>query len=144
MIRRANVEYSGAEALDFLTPEGKIPHLIAPFKGNMDTEALEAYILKRGAENIPMCVMTITNNSGGGSRFRLGTCGRPRPSAVNMASAFHRCLPLCRERLVHQDPGGGYKDKTVEEIAREIFALADGCTMSAKKDALVNIGVSWP
>ncbi len=138
---RANVEYSGAEALDFLTPEGKIPHLIAPFKGNMDTEALEAYILKRGAENIPMCVMTITNNSGGGQPVSLGNLRET--AAICRKYGIRFFIDACRfaeNAWFIKTREEGYKDKTVEEIAREIFALADGCTMSAKKDALVNIG----
>ncbi|HNP78132.1 MAG TPA: tryptophanase, partial [Cyclobacteriaceae bacterium] len=63
---RANIEFTGAEGVDFLCPEGKIPSHIAPFKGNMDVDAFEKFILEKGAQNIPLCIITVTNNSGGG------------------------------------------------------------------------------
>src|SRR5690606_32581359 len=63
---RANIEFSGAEGVDLLCPEGKIPAVPAPFKGNMDVVALENFIREKGAENIPLCIITVTNNSGGG------------------------------------------------------------------------------
>lgn len=138
---RGNIEYSGAEALDFLTEEGKTPHLIADFKGNMDTVALEEYILKRGAENIPMCVMTITNNSGGGQPVSLQNL--KETEAICRKYGIRFFIDACRfaeNAYFIKLREKGYEHKSVLEISQEIFALADGCTMSAKKDALVNIG----
>lgn len=138
---RGNIEYSGAEALDFLTEEGKTPQLIAPFKGNMDTVALDEYIQKRGAENIPMCVMTITNNSGGGQPVSLQNMRET--AAICKKYGIRFFIDACRfaeNAYFIKKREKGYGDKSVLEIAQEIFSLADGCTMSAKKDALVNIG----
>lgn len=138
---RGNIEYSGAEALDFLTEEGKTPHLLADFKGNMDTEALEAYIQKHGAENIPMCVMTITNNSGGGQPVSMQNL--KETAAICRKYNIPYFIDACRfaeNAYFIKKREKGYENKTVLEISQEIFNLADGCTMSAKKDALVNIG----
>lgn len=138
---RGNIEYSGAEAVDFLTEEGKTPHLIADFKGNMDTVALENYIQKKGAENIPMCVMTITNNSGGGQPVSMQNL--KETAAICRKHGIPFFIDACRfaeNAYFIKKREKGYENKTVLEISREIFSLADGCTMSAKKDALVNIG----
>lgn len=138
---RGNIEYSGAEALDFLTEEGKIPSKIADFKGNMDTVALENYIQKRGAENIPMCVMTITNNSGGGQPVSMQNLRET--SAICKKYGILFFIDACRfaeNAFFIKKREKGYENKSILEIAQETFSLADGCTMSAKKDALVNIG----
>lgn len=138
---RGNIEYSGAEAVDFLTEEGKIPHLIADFKGNMDVVALEKYIQKNGAENIPMCVMTITNNSGGGQPVSMQNL--KETAAICRKYSIPFFIDACRfaeNAYFIKKREKGYENKTVLEISQEIFSLADGCTMSAKKDALVNIG----
>ncbi len=138
---RGNIEYSGAEALDFLTEEGKIPQHIAPFKGNMDTVALEAYIQKRGAENIPMCVMTITNNSGGGQPVSMQNL--KETAAICKKYGIRFFIDACRfaeNAYFIKKREKGFENKSVLAISQEIFSLADGCTMSAKKDALVNIG----
>lgn len=138
---RGNIEYSGAEAVDFLTEEGKTPHLIADFKGNMDTVALENYIQKKGAENIPMCVMTITNNSGGGQPVSMQNL--KETAAICRKHGIPFFIDACRfaeNAYFIKKREKGYENKTVLEISQEIFSLADGCTMSAKKDALVNIG----
>ena len=138
---RGNIEYSGAEAVDFLTEEGKTPHLIADFKGNMDTVALENYIQKKGAENIPMCVMTITNNSGGGQPVSMQNL--KETAAICRKHGIPFFIDACRfaeNAYFIKKREKGYENKTVLEISQEIFNLADGCTMSAKKDALVNIG----
>lgn len=138
---RGNIEYSGAEALDFLTEEGKIPQHIAPFKGNMDTVALEAYIQKRGAENIPMCVMTITNNSGGGQPVSMQNLRET--AAICRKYGIRFFIDACRfaeNAYFIKKREKGFENKSVLAISQEIFSLADGCTMSAKKDALVNIG----
>ena len=138
---RGNIEYSGAEALDFLTEEGKIPQHIAPFKGNMDTVALEAFIKNRGAENIPMCVMTITNNSGGGQPVSMQYLRET--AAICSKYGIRFFIDACRfaeNAYFIKKREKGFENKSVLAISQEIFSLADGCTMSAKKDALVNIG----
>jgi tryptophanase len=138
---RANIEFSGAEGIDLVCEEGKHPGVPAPFKGNMDTVALRREIERIGAENIPMVIMTITNNSGGGQPVSMENIRITR----NICTEFG--IPLfidacrfaenawfikCREE--------GYAEKSVPEIAREMFSHSDGCTMSAKKDAFANIG----
>lgn len=138
---RGNIEYSGAEAIDFLTEEGKTPHLIADFKGNMDLVALEKFIIERGAENIPMCVMTITNNSGGGQPVSMQNL--KETSALCKKYGIRFFIDACRfaeNAYFIKKREKGYEHQSILEIAQEIFSLADGCTMSAKKDALVNIG----
>ncbi len=138
---RGNIEFSGAEALDFLTDEGKRPEVIADFKGNMDNVALEAYIKKIGAENIPMCVTTITNNSGGGQPVSMQNI--KETSAICKKYGILFFIDACRfaeNAYFIKKREKGYENKTILEIAQEIFSLADGCTMSSKKDALVNIG----
>lgn len=138
---RANIEFSGAEGIDLLCSEGKHPTIPAPFKGNMDTVALENFIKEKGAETISLCMLTITNNSGGGQPVSLQNIREVK----NICSAFN--IPLfidaCRfaeNAYFIKIREEGYADKTVEEIVHEIFSCADGCTMSAKKDAFANIG----
>ncbi len=138
---RANVEHCGAIALDCVVEEGLDPTLEHPFKGNMSLEKLQVAWRKYGPERIPLVMLTITNNSGGGQPVSMAN--------IRAVSEFCRTrnLPLifdaCRFaensyfiKMREQE----YRDKSIEEIARETFALGDGCTMSAKKDALVNIG----
>jgi len=138
---RANAEFVGAEAVDLPAPEGKQPSTPYPFKGNMDVEALERLIERVGRERVPLVMLTITNNSGGGQPASLENI-----RAVRAVCRRHR-IPLyfdaCRFaensyfiKLREQ----GYESKTPKEIAQEIFSLGDGCTMSAKKDGLANIG----
>ncbi len=138
---RANIEYSGAEGVDFIGEAGKHPTIPAPFKGNMDVEALKAFIKEKGAANIPLCIITVTNNSGGGQPVSMGNI-----KAVKAVCHEHH-IPLfidaCRFAensyfIKLREPG--YADISVKEIARELFSHADGCTMSAKKDAFANIG----
>ncbi len=138
---RANVEYSGAEAVDLLCDIGKHPQERAPFKGDIDLGALKAFIEERGAEAIPLCIITVTNNSGGGQPVSMANIR----AAKELLSGYG--IPLILDACRFAENAyfikmreKGYQGRSVLEIAREMFSLADGCTMSAKKDALVNMG----
>ncbi len=138
---RANIEFSGAEADDFLTEVGKHPETRADFKGNMDVDKLEEYIKEKGADNIPLCMITVTNNSGGGQPVSMKNIRDVKKICEKYNLPLY--LDACRFAenayfIKLREPG--YKDKSVLEIAQEMFSYADGVTMSAKKDALVNIG----
>ncbi len=138
---RANIEFTGAEAVDLLCEIGKHPEQRAPFKGNMDVEALEAFIKKVGKENIPLAVLTITNNSGGGQPVSMQNIRDVK--LVCKKYNIPLFLDACRfaeNAYFIKLREEGYKDKSVLEICNEMFSYADGSTMSAKKDALVNIG----
>ncbi|MCF7801292.1 MAG: tryptophanase [Candidatus Marinimicrobia bacterium] len=138
---RANVEFNGAEAVDLVIDEAKDPNKILPFKGNIDLDKLEALIQKTGRENIPLGMLTITNNSGGGQPVSMANI---RATAKLLHSyEIPLILDACRfaeNAWFIQQREAGYADKTILEIANEMFSYADGCTMSAKKDGLVNIG----
>jgi len=138
---RANVEFSGAEAVDLLVEVGKHPEIKADFKGNMDVEALDKFILEKGAENIPLVMITITNNSGGGQPVSMQNIKETK--AVCNKYGIPLFIDACRfaeNAYFIKIREKGYENKSVREIAQEIFSYADGATMSAKKDALVNIG----
>ena len=138
---RANIEFAGAEGVDLLCAEGNQPALIAPFKGNMDVAALEDFITGKGAENIPVVIITITNNSGGGQPVSMENIKTVKAvcSAYNIPLFIDACrfAENCYFIKLREK---GYENKSVFEIAQELFSYADGCTMSAKKDAFANIG----
>ncbi|MDH3271512.1 MAG: tryptophanase [Gemmatimonadota bacterium] len=138
---RANVEAAGAEARDLPAPEGLVPSEPHRFKGNMDVDALEALIDEVGADRIPVCMLTVTNNTGGGQpvsmaniRAVAATCSRHGIRFYFDACRFAENAYLIKKR---ED---GFADRSVRDIAKEMFSYADGCTMSAKKDGLANIG----
>jgi tryptophanase len=138
---RANIEYAGGTATDCPCIESRELQSDFSFKGNMDLHALEMHIRQVGKENVPVVCLTLTNNSGGGQPV----------SVANVRAVSHICrqhgilflLDVCRIAensyfIKHLEPG--HEHKTYREIAQEIFALADGCIMSAKKDGLANMG----
>ncbi len=138
---RANIEFSGAEGIDLVCEEGKHPSIPAPFKGNMDVAALEKTIKEKGKENIAMVIMTVTNNSGGGQPVSMENM--KTVSALCKANTTPFYIDACRfaeNAYFIKLREKGYESRSVFSIAREMFALADGCTMSAKKDAFANIG----
>jgi len=138
---RANIEFSGAEGIDLLGEEGKRPSVPAPFKGNMDTGAFENFIKEKGAEKISLCMITITNNSGGGQPVSMqnikavkSICEKNKiPLFIDACRFAENCFFIKKREKE-------YANTSIPEIARELFSYADGCTMSAKKDAFANIG----
>lgn len=138
---RANVEATGAKAVDLPIPEAADPSNPGPFKGDIDLRALDAAILEHGPKNIPMLLMTVTNNAIGGQPVSMRNL---RDAAA--ACAAHRipmlldCARFAENAYLIKRREQGYANRSVAEIAREMFSYASGCLMSAKKDALVNIG----
>jgi len=138
---RANVEHQGAAAVDLVIKEAYDPHKELPFKGNMDLVRLEETIIRLGVERIPLVMITITNNSGGGQPVNMENIRKTR-ALVNKYGIplFFDACRFAENCFFIKEREPGYADKPIIEIARELFSYGDGCTMSAKKDGLVNIG----
>ncbi len=138
---RANIEVSGAAAVDLPTAEGLDPALVQDFKGNMNLAGLERLLKREGRERVPLVLMTVTNNACAGQPVALGNLRRVAELCRSYGIPFF--LDACRFAenawfIKTREPG--CRGRSPREIAREMFALADGCTMSGKKDGLVNIG----
>jgi tryptophanase len=138
---RANIEFTGARAVDLIKPEARDTQAQLPFKGDMDTEALERLIAEHGRERIPLIMVTVTNNSGGGQPVSMANLEQVR--AIARRHGIPLYLDACRFAenawFIHEREAG-YANWTARDIARKMFSLADGCTFSAKKDAFANIG----
>jgi tryptophanase len=138
---RANVEFTGAEAVDCVIAEGHRPSVVHPFKGNMDTDALDALIRERGPRNVPVVFVTVTNNSGGGQPVSLANLRATREVCDRYGIPMF--LDACRfaeNAWFIKQREEGQAHRSIPEIVREMASLADGMTMSGKKDALANIG----
>jgi len=138
---RANVEFLGAEAADLARPAAYDPDADLPFKGDMDAARLKKTIEAKGAKRIPLVMMTVTNNSGGGQPVSLKNVKETSQVCARYEIPFF--LDACRfaeNAYFIKRREAGYAKKSVLEIAQEMFSYADGATMSGKKDALVNIG----
>ncbi|MER2562093.1 MAG: tryptophanase [Myxococcaceae bacterium] len=138
---RANVEASGATGVDLLYPAGRQPSVPHPFKGNLDVEALERLIGEHGRDKVPLVLVTVTNNSGGGQPVSLenlravrAVCDRHQIPLFLDGCRFAENAWFIRQR----EPGQGHRD--VVDIVRDMASVADGMTMSAKKDGMANIG----
>lgn len=138
---RANIEFSGAEAVDLPIAIGRDPSAIADFKGNIDIVALEKFIDEKGSKNIPLIIITVTNNAGGGQPVSMENIQQTKAIASKYNIPFY--LDACRfaeNAFFIKKREKGYSNKSAKAIAQEMFSYADGCTMSGKKDALVNMG----
>ena len=137
---RANLEYVGVEALDCVISEGLEPATIHPFKGNIDLERVEALLKKEGAR-IPFGMITVTNNTGGGQPVAMANIRAY--AALLKKYGKPLVMDVCRfaeNAMFIKMREGGYENTSVRAIAQEMFSYADGATMSAKKDGMVNIG----
>jgi tyrosine phenol-lyase len=138
---RANIESNGARAVDLPMAAAADTQARVPFKGNMDVDALDQLLQNEGAARVPLVMITITNNSGGGQPVSMGNIQAVRKVTGRYGVPLY--LDACRFAenawfIKRDEPG--YADQTPREIAQKMFALADGCTFSAKKDAFANIG----
>ncbi len=138
---RANVEHNDGVAIDLVIAEAMAPTNLHPFKGNIDITKLEALIKDTGKEKIPLGMLTVTNNSGGGQPVSMQNIKDTSRMLHKYDIPFF--LDACRfaeNAFFIKEREEGFSDKTVRDIAKEMFSYADGCTMSAKKDGLVNMG----
>lgn len=138
---RANAAHKGGKPIDLIIKEGRDPKSTHPFKGNMDVEKLEDFIIEKGAENIPVVMMTVTNNTAAGQPVSMENIRKT--AAVcrkHHIPLFFDCARFAENCWFIKQREEGYREKSPKEIAREMFSYADGCVMSAKKDALVNMG----
>jgi tyrosine phenol-lyase len=138
---RANIEQLNGNAVDLVIDEGKIPELEHPFKGNIDLFKLKKFIINKGARNIPMCMLTITNNSGGGQPVSMENIREVQSICKVFKIPFFLDAARFAENawfIKHRE--SGYLNHSISDIVKEMFSYADGATMSAKKDGLVNIG----
>ena len=138
---RANVEAQGASAVDLTCEEGLHPELEHPFKGNMDVARLETFIAEKGVENVPLCMLTITNNAVGGQPVSMENIRQTREVCHRhgVPLLFDACRFAENAYFIKlREPG--YEDMPIVDVVHEMFSYADGCTMSAKKDAFANIG----
>ncbi len=138
---RANVEHNEAEAVDLPTAIGTKPDIEADFKGNMDIEALEQIIETKGNENIPLCMLTVTNNSGGGQPVSMQNIRETKELLKKYGIPLYLdCCRFAENAYFIKQREPGYESKSILEISREMFSYADGATMSAKKDGMSNTG----
>jgi len=138
---RANIEHRGCRALDFVVPGGEDPEVIADFKGNMDIARLEECIKTNGTEKIPVVMLTVTNNATGGQPVSMENIRQTRAVCDRYGLPLFLDVARFAENawfIKMREPG--FADRSLKSICQEMFSYADGCTMSAKKDALVNIG----
>ena len=137
----ANIEFNGGIGVDLVIEEGKHPEVIHPFKGNMDTEKLKNLIKEKGVEKIPICMLTITNNAGGGQPVSMENIREvSKICKENKIPFFIDACRFAENAYFIKTREKGYEKKSILEICQEMFSYADGCTMSAKKDAFANIG----
>ncbi len=138
---RANIEYVGAQAVDLLCAEGLDPALDVPFKGNMDLDKLQRCIETHGADKIPFGMITVTNNTGGGQPVSMANIRGVKEilDRFGIPLVIDACRFAENAYFVRQGEAG-YQDRTLLEIAQEMFSFADAATMSCKKDGLANIG----
>lgn len=138
---RGNIEYSKAIAVDLPIANGKMPNVIDPFKGNMNIPALEEFIENTGAENIPVCMLTVTNNSGGGQPVSMQNIRETKQLLKKYGIPLYLdCCRFAENAYFIKKREPGYENKSIKEIANEMFSYADGATMSAKKDGMSNTG----